>query len=179
MAFFNRWKSKLIVPRVCLNLVWSLQDGLWNSMQCSCTEIGNGTVAHNFLCFLITIFHLAWQRPPPHETRWKAFHISCRKATAEHLLGGQLLFGDDTVFITHTEDEFQDLCIIFPLVYDCFGINTNLKRATIKTENVLAAPGGSNVNSLWISVVGWLLSVLGRQLQYSATWLNSYGKTRS
>lgn len=66
-----------------------------------------------------------------------------------------------------TDYGFQDLCIILLLVYNCFGINTNLKRATIKSENVLTAPESSRVSSLlWISVVGHF--VLGRQLQYSA-----------
>lgn len=42
-GFFSHCKSKLIVLEVFLNLVWSLQDGVWNSMQCSFTEIGNST----------------------------------------------------------------------------------------------------------------------------------------
>lgn len=63
--------------------------------------------------------------------------------------------------------ELQDLCIILLLVYNCFGINTNLKRATIKSENVLTAPECSRVSSL--DQCCWrLVSVSGRQLQYSA-----------
>lgn len=56
---------------------------------------------------------------------------------------------------TQTECEFQALCIILLLVYNCFGINTNLKSGTIKSENTLTAQEDLKVRSLlWVSVVG-------------------------
>lgn len=54
-GLFQCWKTKLIVLKVFLNLVWSLQDGLWNSMQCSCTETSNGTS---------TLWHIIFSASP-------------------------------------------------------------------------------------------------------------------
>lgn len=177
-GFFSHRKSKLILLKVFLNLVWSLQDGLWNSMQCSCTEIGNGTS---------TLWHIVLFPSSQFCTQHVKDHLLMRpdgRHSTFHVENQQLNIWLDTCLLmmmqfphTQTEYEFQDLCIILLLVYNCFGINTNLKGATIKSENVLTSPEGSRVYSLlWISVVGWLVSVLGRQLQYSAIWWNIYAK---
>lgn len=129
-------------------------------MQCSCTEIGNGTsalwpivfFASSQFCTQHVKDHLLMRPDGRHST----FHVENQQLS---------IWLEDTCLLmmmmmiqfshTQTEYEFQDLVIILLLVYNCFGINFNLKGETIKSENVLTTPEGSRVSSLlWINVTG-------------------------
>lgn len=195
---FYSHKSKLIVLKVFLNFVWCLQDGLWNSMQYSGTEIGNGTRALWHIVFFASSPQICTQHDKDNLImrpggRHSTFHVE--KQQLSTFLENTCLLMVILFSHTQTEYEFQDLCIILLIVYNCFGyiiyigiyhyqsrIYITYKYQSKKSNNQvlrmcwLLLRVQELSSRLWISVVGWLVLVLRRQLQYSAIWWNIYAR---
>ncbi len=80
------------------------------------------------------------------------FSLARLRARVKRVLVGELLYADDAAFVTHTEQEIQEMCNYFATACTEFGLTISLSKTVVMAQNV-PAPPHITINGTVLSVV--------------------------